>query len=53
MAEFLNRKKLLEWVPKLIETAEKTHHHKSLYPPDIRKIFALLTEAQNAVSKLH
>jgi len=23
MAEFLNKKKLLEWIPKIIETAEK------------------------------
>ena len=53
MAEFLNKKKLLEWVPKLIETAQKDLIIISPYIQISEKIFALLTDAQKRVSKLH
>lgn len=46
MAEFLNKKKLLEWVPKLIETTEKELIIISPYIQISEKIFALLTDAQ-------
>ncbi len=46
MAEFLNKKKLLEWVPKLIETAEKNLMIISPYIQISDKIFALLVDAE-------
>ena len=44
MAEFLNKKKLLEWVPKLIETAGKELVIISPYIQISEKIFKLLKE---------
>lgn len=46
MAEFLNKKKLLEWVPRLIETAEKELIIISPYIQISEKILALLEDAQ-------
>ena len=46
MAEFLNKKKLLEWVPMLIETAEKELIIISPYIQISEKIFALLVDAE-------
>ena len=46
MAEFLNKKKLLEWVPKLIETAGKELVIISPYIQISEKIFKLLKESE-------
>ena len=46
MAEFLNKKKLLDWVPKLIETAGKELVIISPYIQISEKIFKLLKESE-------
>lgn len=46
MAEFLNKKKLLEWVPKLIETAEKELIIVSPYIQISERIYDLLKDAE-------
>jgi len=46
MAEFLNKKKLLEWIPKIIETAEKELIIISPYIQVSEKIFSLLKDAE-------
>lgn len=46
MAEFLNKKKLLEWIPKIIETAEKEVIIISPYIQVSEKIFSLLKDAE-------
>lgn len=46
MAEFLNKKKLLEWIPKLIETAEKELIIISPYIQISEKIFNMLKAAE-------
>ena len=47
MAEFLNKKKLLEWVPKLIETAERELVIISPYVQISDQIFSLLEVAEH------
>lgn len=46
MAELLNKKKLLEWIPKIIETAEKELIIISPYIQVSEKIFSLLKDAE-------
>jgi hypothetical protein len=46
MAEFLNKKKLLEWVPKLIESANKELIIVSPYIQVSQRIYDLLTDAE-------